>query len=118
MGHDVNVYKARFEAFGWNAIIVDGHSVSEVCKAFHDASAAKGKPTALVAKTLKGVYSVLYHFDIQCTLCMYTERCVVYIFSIHVPFKAVSTIFFNVCDWRGKCLINLAMLISSQKCKM
>ena len=68
MGHDVNVYKARFEAFGWNAIIVDGHSVSEVCKAFHDASAAKGKPTALVAKTLKGVYSVLYHliYNVHC----------------------------------------------------
>ena len=52
--HDVETYRKRFDAFGWNAIIVDGHSIEEVCKAFHDAKQCKDKPTCLVAKTFKG----------------------------------------------------------------
>ena len=54
LAHDVDVYRKRFEAFGWNAIVVDGHSVEELCHAFHQAETCKGKPTCLVAKTLKG----------------------------------------------------------------
>ncbi|EGT60053.1 hypothetical protein CAEBREN_25396 [Caenorhabditis brenneri] len=54
LGHDVETYKARFAAFGFNAIIVDGHSVEELLAAYETARNTKGKPTAIIAKTLKG----------------------------------------------------------------
>ena len=49
--HQVDIYQKRCEAFGWQAIIVDGHSVEELCKAFGQ---AKHQPTAIIAKTFKG----------------------------------------------------------------
>ncbi|XP_060078955.1 transketolase-like [Ylistrum balloti] len=52
--HNLEVYKARAESFGWNTYVVMGHSVEELCKAFHEASIVKGKPTCIVAKTFKG----------------------------------------------------------------
>ena len=52
--HNVDVYKARMEAFGFNAIVLDGHDVEAICRAFHDASVSKDKPTCIVAKTYKG----------------------------------------------------------------
>ncbi|GFG33508.1 hypothetical protein Cfor_04979 [Coptotermes formosanus] len=52
--HNMDVYRKRLDAFGWHAIVVDGHSVEELCKAFHDASSAQTKPTAIIAKTYKG----------------------------------------------------------------
>lgn len=56
--HNVEVYRARMEAFGWNAIVVDGHDVEAVCRAFYEAQACKDKPTCLVAKTFKGEWCV------------------------------------------------------------
>uniref|UniRef100_G1R6H9 Transketolase n=1 Tax=Nomascus leucogenys TaxID=61853 RepID=G1R6H9_NOMLE len=49
--HQMDIYQKRCEAFGWHAIIVDGHSVEELCKAFGQ---AKHQPTAIIAKTFKG----------------------------------------------------------------
>ncbi|MBN3325333.1 TKT Transketolase, partial [Atractosteus spatula] len=49
--HQVEKYQRRCEAFGWNAIVVDGHSVEELCKVFCQ---AKHQPTAIIAKTIKG----------------------------------------------------------------
>ncbi|KAJ0068725.1 hypothetical protein NL108_010792, partial [Boleophthalmus pectinirostris] len=49
--HHVDKYYKRFEAFGWHAIIVDGHSVEELCKAL---SQPRHQPTAIIAKTVKG----------------------------------------------------------------
>ncbi|KAJ7316841.1 hypothetical protein JRQ81_003003 [Phrynocephalus forsythii] len=49
--HHVEIYQKRCEAFGWHAIVVDGHSVEELCKAFGQ---AKHQPTAIIAKTFKG----------------------------------------------------------------
>ncbi|XP_065096995.1 transketolase [Paramisgurnus dabryanus] len=49
--HHVEKYQRRCEAFGWHAIIVDGHSVEELCKAL---SQARHQPTAIIAKTTKG----------------------------------------------------------------
>ncbi|XP_021922518.1 transketolase-like protein 2 isoform X2 [Zootermopsis nevadensis] len=54
MQHNMDVYWKRLDSFGWNAILVDGHDVEELCKAFHEASSTKTKPTALIAKTYKG----------------------------------------------------------------
>jgi len=52
--HQTETYRKRLEAFGFNAIVVDGHDVEELCKAFFEASLTKDKPTALIAKTFKG----------------------------------------------------------------
>ena len=44
----------KFEAFNFNVITIDGNDMEAVAKAFADARACKGKPTAIVAKTVKG----------------------------------------------------------------
>jgi transketolase len=51
-GHDTTVYAKRFEAFGWQAIEIDGHDMTAILDVlFH---AGKSGPLAIVAKTLKG----------------------------------------------------------------
>lgn len=52
--HDMDTYRKRCEAFGWNTYVVDGHDVEELCKAFWQAEQVKDKPTCIVAKTFKG----------------------------------------------------------------
>ncbi|XP_061113074.1 transketolase-like [Conger conger] len=54
LGHDVDTFRRRCEAFGWNTYVVDGHDVEELCKALWQAKQMKRKPTAIVAKTFKG----------------------------------------------------------------
>jgi transketolase len=54
LGHDAEGLAARWAAFGWHAIVIDGHDVEAILKAFADARATKGKPTMIVARTLKG----------------------------------------------------------------
>ena len=44
----------KFEAFNWNVIHVDGHDYDALVKAFAEAETVKGKPTALLLKTVKG----------------------------------------------------------------
>jgi transketolase len=53
-GHDTDVYQARFEAAGFEALSLDGHDVAAVRDAFSRARATSAKPFALIAKTLKG----------------------------------------------------------------
>lgn len=50
----MEIYQTRLASFGWNAIVVDGHNIEELVKAFHVAGTTKDKPTALIAKTFKG----------------------------------------------------------------
>jgi transketolase len=52
--HDLAVYEARFRAFGWEAASVDGHDVTAVRETFARARETKGKPFAVIARTLKG----------------------------------------------------------------
>jgi len=52
--HDMDTYKKRLQSFGFNAIVVDGHDVEELCKAFHEAENTKGMPTCIIARTFKG----------------------------------------------------------------
>ncbi|KAK9498139.1 hypothetical protein O3M35_004017 [Rhynocoris fuscipes] len=54
LGHDMEKYKNRLDAFGANALVIDGHDINEIIKAFDTAKKTKGKPTAIVAKTYKG----------------------------------------------------------------
>lgn len=44
----------KFEAFGWNVMIIDGHSIEEIIDALEKAKNHKGQPTAIVCKTVKG----------------------------------------------------------------
>ncbi len=44
----------KMAAFGWHVIKVDGHDVEAIAAAFEAAKAVKGKPTVLLAKTVKG----------------------------------------------------------------
>lgn len=44
----------KLEAFNFNVITVDGHDVQALAEAFEAAKRAKGKPTAVIAKTVKG----------------------------------------------------------------
>jgi transketolase len=54
VGWNVEVHAERARAFGWHAVIVDGHDVEAVAAAFAEAVATIGKPTVIVARTLKG----------------------------------------------------------------
>src|SRR5258708_16768523 len=53
-GWDLDVYKARAEAFGAGVIEIDGHDVDEVDAALEKARAAAGRPTVVIARTIKG----------------------------------------------------------------
>ena len=44
----------KFEAFGWNVLVIDGHNYDEILDAIEKAKNFKGKPTAVVCKTVKG----------------------------------------------------------------
>ena len=44
----------KFEAFGWNVIVIDAHNYDEIKDAIKHAKETKGKPTAIVAKSVKG----------------------------------------------------------------
>jgi transketolase len=53
-GWDLSSYSDRLRAFGWNAIEIDGHDVEQIDAAYLEAESTTGKPTAIVAKTIKG----------------------------------------------------------------
>src|SRR5687767_7139094 len=53
-GWDLSSYSRRLEAFGWHAIEIDGHDVEAIDAAYREAEATSGRPTAIVARTVKG----------------------------------------------------------------
>lgn len=44
----------KLEAFGFHVITIDGHDFEQIEAAFNEAKTVKGKPTAIIAKTIKG----------------------------------------------------------------
>lgn len=46
--------REKWAAFGWNTIEIDGHDIAEILDALDRAKACKGKPTAIIANTVKG----------------------------------------------------------------
>ena len=44
----------KLRAFGWNVISIDAHNFDEIEAAFEAAKTLKGKPTAIIAKSVKG----------------------------------------------------------------
>jgi transketolase len=53
-GWDLDSYTARAGAFGWHTIAVDGHDVDAIDRAYAEALETTGRPTVIVAKTIKG----------------------------------------------------------------
>jgi transketolase len=53
-GWDLASYSRRLESFGWNTIEIDGHDVEAIDRAYEEALSTDGKPTAIVARTIKG----------------------------------------------------------------
>ena len=51
---DLEPFAEKWRAFGWNVIEIDGHSIPALQKAFAEAAATKGKPTCIIANTVKG----------------------------------------------------------------
>ena len=44
----------KFAAFGWYVIKINGHNFDQIDRAFDEARRCKGKPTVIIAKTVKG----------------------------------------------------------------
>ena len=53
-GHDMGAYQQRWEAFGWHAVVVDGHDVGAILAALEEAAGTTGRPTMILARTVKG----------------------------------------------------------------
>ena len=47
-------FDTKFEAFGWNVITIDAHNYDEIKSALAKAKECKGKPTLILAKSVKG----------------------------------------------------------------
>jgi transketolase len=53
-GHDTEVFRRRFEAYGWRAIAIDGHDMRRILSALDEATSPSDQPTMIVAATKKG----------------------------------------------------------------
>ncbi len=51
--HDLAALARKFRAFGWDAVIIDGHKIDKILGSLKEAG-KKGQPTVLLARTLKG----------------------------------------------------------------
>ena len=47
-------YAEKFEAFGFHVVTIDAHDFDQIAKALNEASATKGQPTVIIAKSVKG----------------------------------------------------------------
>ena len=52
--HDMEVYRRKFESEGFAVEVIDGHDVGAVLMALDRANATKGRPQAIIARTIKG----------------------------------------------------------------
>jgi transketolase len=52
--HDMERYRLKWESEGFDTQVIDGHDVAAVLAALDKAKATKGKPQAIVARTIKG----------------------------------------------------------------
>ncbi|MCJ7471232.1 MAG: transketolase [Actinobacteria bacterium] len=53
-GRGTSAYEERIKAFGWNTIIVDGHSIEEINNAYDKVVKTNDVPTMIIADTIKG----------------------------------------------------------------
>jgi transketolase len=52
--HDMEALAARWRGFGWHTIVVDGHDLPAILDGLDKARQTRGRPTMILAKTLKG----------------------------------------------------------------
>src|SRR3954463_4363158 len=52
--HDMGQFERRWKAFGWHAVVIDGHDLTQILDALGEARATKGQPTMILARTIKG----------------------------------------------------------------
>lgn len=53
-GHDVESYRRRLDAFGWETRVIDGHSLPEILHAYSQLKGDSERPIMIIAKTVKG----------------------------------------------------------------
>jgi transketolase len=51
---DSNPLPEKWSGFGWHVINIDGHNVDQIAAALDEAETVKGKPTVIIAHTIKG----------------------------------------------------------------
>jgi transketolase len=52
--HHMEQFERRWSAFGWNAIVIDGHDMNAILDALEQARNTTGRPTMILARTIKG----------------------------------------------------------------
>lgn len=53
-GHDISAYQKRVSSFGWETVLIDGHSIPEILAGYEKALSVTGKPVMVIARTIKG----------------------------------------------------------------
>lgn len=51
---DTNPLPEKWQSFGWHVLSIDGHDMEAILSAFEEADRVKGKPTVILAQTVKG----------------------------------------------------------------
>jgi transketolase len=51
---DIDPLDAKYDAFGWHVLEIDGHDINEIVAAFASARRTLGRPTVIIARTVKG----------------------------------------------------------------
>jgi len=52
--HDLSQFERRWSAFGWRALVIDGHDLNAILGALDTARSTTGQPTMILARTIKG----------------------------------------------------------------
>jgi len=53
-GHDLIAYESRISSFGWETVLIDGHSLPGIITAYEKAFTVTNRPVMIIAKTIKG----------------------------------------------------------------
>lgn len=53
-GHDLSAYAKRVSSFGWETLLVDGHSITDIMSAYKKVLMVKDRPAMIIARTIKG----------------------------------------------------------------
>ena len=55
-GSDVKSIASKFESFGWETVVINGHNYNEIVSNLEKLRKNNGKPKVIVADTMKGKY--------------------------------------------------------------
>ncbi|MBI3572973.1 MAG: transketolase, partial [Candidatus Kerfeldbacteria bacterium] len=54
LGHNMQAIDRRIASFGWRTVVIDGHDLGQIKRAFRVAVSATHRPTMIIARTIKG----------------------------------------------------------------